>query len=210
MQIPAQSRFLDPSLGREKVTDVIKMSIEWFDACQHNPEIAEETEAFIEGVREVNPHVLVYLDSISSSWRQVRQYHYWIMGRYPEMIISHYLNSDQVRPFRDAGAANMMVQINPQEFQPEAGQFFVYHDRTVKILKDVVTKKVGLLSIAGVNHGYNFYNYDLFLDILRPHLKLVRDVPELRAVLGKNRPTKKPTKAEVRADELDAQQKKLR
>jgi hypothetical protein len=202
--------FLDPALGREKIVDIVKMSIEWFDAYKHNPEIAAETEAFIEGIRQVNPNVLVYLDSIAYSWRQVRAYHYWIMDRYPEMIISHYLNGDQVEPFRAAGAANLMVQINPQEFQPEAGQFFVYHDRTVKILKEVVAKKVTLLSIAGVNYGYSHYNYDLFLDLIRPHLNLVRAVPELRAGLGRNRPARKVTPAGFREDELDAQKKGLR
>jgi hypothetical protein len=202
--------FLDPSLGRDKVTDIVKMSIEWFDAYKHNPNIAEETEAFIEGVRSVNPGVLVYLDSIGGRWRQVRQFHNWIMGRYPEMIISHYLNADQVEAFRAAGAANMMVQINPQEFQPDDGQFFVFHDRTVKILKEVVAKKVPLLSISGVNYGYSHYNYDLFLDILRPHLNLVRTVPELRAVLGKNRPVNKAAPADVRAEELETQRKRAR
>ncbi len=197
--------FLDPSLGPEKVTDVIKLSIEWFDAYRHNPEIAEETEAFIEGVREVNPQVFVYLDSIGQLWRQPRAFHYWVMSRYPKIIISHYLNADQVPAFRAAGAANMMVQINPQEFQPEDGQFFVYHDRTVKLLKDVVAKKVGLLSIAGVNYGYNFYNYDLFLDILRPHLNLAKSVEELRSVLGENRPTRAITKDDVRAEEAETQ-----
>ena len=193
--------FMDPSLGREKCTDIVKMSIEWFDAYQHNPEIAAETEAFIEGVREVNPEVLVYLDSIGGAWRQVRAYHYWIMGRYPEMIISHYLNSDQVGPFRAAGAANIMVQVNPQEFQPDDGQFFVFHDRTVRILKDVMARRVSLISIAGVNYGYNFYNYDLFLDIVRPHLELVRNVAELRSALGKNRPSRQVSIENVRAEE---------
>ena len=200
--------FLDPSLGRDRVTDVVKMSIEWFGAYQHNPEIARETEEFVEGVRAVNPGVLVYLDSIGGPWRQVRAYHHWIMGRYPEMIISHYLNSEQVDPFRAAGAANLMVQVNPQEFQPDSGQFFVFHDRTVKILKDVVAKKVTLLSIAGVNHGYSFYNYDLFLDVIRPHMNLVRNVAALRSALGKNRPAKPVTISDVRAEERAWQEKR--
>lgn len=199
------SSFLDPSLGPERTTDIIKLSIEWFDAYKHNPHIAEETEAFIEGVRKVNPEVFVYIDSIAGAWLRPRAYHYWLMGRYPKIMISHYLYSEQLAAFRGAGAANMMVQINPQEFQPEKGQFFVFHDRTVEILKDVVAKRVHLLSIAGVNYGYSFYNYDLFLDILRPHLNLAKDVAELRAVLKENRPSKKVTKADVRAEEAKAQ-----
>jgi hypothetical protein len=158
----------------------------------------------------VNPQVLVYLDSIGGSWRQVRAYHYWILDRYPEMIISHYLNAEQVESFRAAGAANVMVQVNPQEFQPDDGQFFVFHDRTVKILKELVAKKVSLLSIAGVNYGYNYYNYDLFLDLVRPHLNLVGTVPELRAALGRNRPARRVTPAGVRADEVEARKKRVR
>ncbi|MCC6344658.1 MAG: hypothetical protein IT166_20830 [Bryobacterales bacterium] len=196
--------FLDPSLGKARVTDVIKMSIEWLDAYKHNPEIAEETEAFIEGIREVNPEVLVYVDSMTHDWGKPRAYHYWLMARYPKIIISHYLNSEQVPAFRAAGAANMMVQINPQEYVPENGQFFVYHDRTVKMLKDVVTKKVSLLSIAGVNYGYQFYNYDLFLDILRPHVNLAGTVAGLRAGVKESHPARHVTKADVRAEEAAA------
>ena len=202
----AQS-FLDPALGREERTDVIKMSIEWFGAYRHNPEIAPETEHFIEGIRDVNPKVLVYLDSIGGAWRQVRAYHSWIMSRYPEIIISHYLNTDQVEAFRAAGAANMMVQINPQEFQPDDGQFFVFHDRTVKSLKEVVARKVTLLSVAGVNYGYNAYNYDLFLDVIRPYLGLVKDVEALRAVLGTNKPVRQITMEQVRSEELAAKKR---
>ena len=75
--------FLDPSLGREKVTDIIKVSVDWFDARKGNPEIAEETEAFIEGVRQVNPDVFIYLDSARDTWALPRAFHYWIMDRYP-------------------------------------------------------------------------------------------------------------------------------
>ena len=189
--------FLDPSLGPERSTDVIKLSIEWLDAYDHNPNIAEETEAFITGVRDVNPDVFIYLDSIAGAWREVRKYHNWVMQKYPKMIISHYLYAEQVERFRAAGAKNIMVQVNPQEFRPEKGQFFVFHDRTVKILRDVVEREVPLLSIAGVNHGYNHYNYDLFLDIVRPHLNLLKNVSELQSLLEDNKPKESATKQEV-------------
>ncbi len=178
--------------------DVIKLSIEWFGAYKRNPEMAGEVEAFLEACREVNPAVLVYVDSIGGIWRRPQVFHKWLLGRFPGTILSHYLNTKQVDAFRAMGARNMMVQVNPSETWGNGGQFFIYHDRTVDSLKDVVRKRVRYLSLAGVNYGYSHYNYDFFLDVIRPHLKLVRTVEELRKTLVKDRIATPPTEEDVK------------
>jgi hypothetical protein len=132
-------------------------------------------------------------------WRRPCPFHRWLLSRFPGTIVSHYLGTSQVEAFRDAGARNLMVQINPSEIESKAGQFFIYHERTVDFLKDVVGKRVRYLSLAGVNFGYSRYNYDLFLEVVRPHLALADDVQELRASMVPDEIAEPVTKEEVRA-----------
>lgn len=175
--------WLGAQIPKESRADIVKLSIEWFDAYRDNPKLSEEVEAFFLACRRVNPDVLVYVDSIGGKWRQPQPFHRRLLRRFPGTIISHYLNTDQVEPFRRIGARNMMVQINPSELARPAGQFFIYHDETVAFLQDVVKKRVRYLSLAGVNFGYNRYNYDLFLEIVRPHLALAPNMEALRKTL---------------------------
>jgi hypothetical protein len=72
-----------------------------------------------------------------------------------------------------------MVQINPSEMEKTAGQFFIYHKETVASLQEIVKKKVRFVSLAGVNFGYSRYNYDLFLEVIRPHLALAPNLEVL-------------------------------
>ncbi len=193
--------WLGPQIPRESRPDIIKLSIEWFGGWSLNPEMAVEVEAFFEAVKEVSPDTLIYVDSIGGFWRQPQVFHRWLLKRYPGTIISHYLNTDQIPAFRAIGAHNLMVQVNPSEKLKEGGQFFIYHDFTVKLLKDVVHHRVRFISLAGVNFGYQRYNYELFLDVIRPHLKLARSVAELRRELVMKPPSQGPSTADV-ADSL--------
>lgn len=181
--IPWLETWLGSKVPAEQRADIIKLSLEWFHAYGFNPNIADEVEAFFEACHKMNPDVLIYIDSIGGRWRSPCPFHSWLLKRFPGTILSHYLGTSQVEAFRAMGARNMMVQINPSEIEGKAGQFFVYHDKTVDFLKDAVRKKVRYLSLAGVNFGYSRYNYDLFLEVIRPHLGLARNVKELRASL---------------------------
>ena len=107
------------------------------------------------------------------------------------------------------GARNMMVQINPSEIREGAGQFFIYHRETVGFLKDAVRKKVRYLSLAGVNYGYSRYNYDLFLDVIRPHLDLAEDVRALRASIVPDEITEPATPVTVRKGLLEERREAL-
>ena len=156
-------------------------------------------EAFFTACAKVNPEVLISIDSIGGRWRNPCPFHRWLLQRHPGTILSHYLGTAQVDAFRAMGARNMMVQINPCEIDKKAGQFFIYHDKTVDFLKDAVRKKVRYLSLAGVNFGYNRYNYDLFLEVVRPHLDLVTDLKSLRASLIPDEVAEPATAAEVKA-----------
>jgi hypothetical protein len=90
-----------------------------------------------------------------------------------------------------------MVQINPSELEKPAGQFFIYHRETVASLQEVVRKQVRYVSLAGVNFGYSRYNYDLFLDVIRPHLALAPDLETLRKSLRPDEITGTTTKDDV-------------
>lgn len=191
--------WLGDGVPPESRTDIVKLSIEWFGAWGLNPEISAEVEAFFVAAKEVSPDTLIYVDSISGIWRTPLPFHRWLLKRFPGTIISHYLNTDQVPAFREMGARNMMVQINPSEEPGPAGQFFIYHDRTVKKLKDVVDARVRFVSLAGVDYGYNRYNYDLFLNVIRPHLALARSLDEVRAAIAPEAFADAPTADEVAA-----------
>jgi len=190
--------WIGPQIPAHERPDIIKLSLEWFGAYRLNPDIAEEVEAFFLAVRDVNPDVLVYVDSIGGLWRKPQDFHRWLLSRFPGTILSHYLNADQVPAFRKMGARNMMVQINPSETAEKGGQFFIYHERTVKWLKDVVRHRVRYLSLAGVNFGYSRYNYGLFLEIIRPHLNLAKTLSEIRSSLRPDQIKQKATKENVR------------
>jgi hypothetical protein len=176
---PWLQTWIGPQVPQARRADIIKLSIEWFGAYRNNPNIAPELEAFIEACGKVNPQVLVYVDSIGGKWQKPQPLHRWLLHRYPGTILSHYLETSQVSAFRDMGARNMMVQINPCEMGPGA-HLFLYYDRTVASLKDIVAKRVRYLSLAGVNYAYSRRDFDLFLDVIRPHLRLAADVPSLR------------------------------
>jgi hypothetical protein len=191
--------WIGPDVPPEKRPDIIKLSLEWFGAYQMNPDIADEVEAFMLACEKVNPEVLVYVDSIGGRWRRPCPFHRWLLSRFPGTIVSHYLGTSQIEAFRDTGARNLMVQINPSEIESKAGQFFIYHERTVDFLQDAVGKRVRYLSLAGVNFGYSRYNYDLFLEVVRPHLALAEDVEALRASLLPDEVAEPVTKDEVRA-----------
>lgn len=105
-------------------------------------------------------------------------------------------------PFRDIGARNMMVQINPCEAVRAGAHFFLYYDKTVASLKDVVGKRVRYLSLAGVNYAYSRRDFDLFLDVVRPHLSLAPDVASLRKSIVPDEVSKPASKEEVRAQLL--------
>ncbi|NUQ70338.1 MAG: hypothetical protein HUU17_05890 [Chthonomonadales bacterium] len=198
--VPWLRSWIGPDVPEKSRADIIKLSIEWFGAWAPNPEIALEVEAFFDAVQEVSPGTLVYVDSIGGLWRQPLAFHRWLLRRFPGVILSHYLNTDQVPAFRAIGARNLMVQVNPSEKFEEAGQFFIYHDFTVQLLKDAVAQRLRFLSLAGVNMGYSRYNYDLFLDVIRPHLKLAHSVQELRASVDRTVPADGPGPDEVAAD----------
>ncbi len=191
--------WVGPDVPKERRADIIKLSLEWFQAYGYNPAIADEVEAFMEAAKVVCPDVLVYIDSIGNIWKTPQPFHSWLLGQYPGTIVSHYLGTEQVEAFRAMGARNMMVQINPCELEKGAGQFFIYHDQTVRFLKDIVKARVPYVSLAGVNFGYNRYNYDLFLDILRPHLALAKDLDFLRATIVPDEIADPATKEEVAA-----------
>lgn len=197
--VPWLRAWLGPEVPQAARADIVKLSLEWFGAYRNNPRIADDIEAFFTACHEVNPDVLIYLDSISGLWRQPQPFHRWFLQRFPGTIISHYLNTDQIDAFRAIGARNMMVQINPSELLKPAGQFFIYHQETVAALKDVVSKRVRYLSLAGVNFGYQRYNYDLLLEVIRPHLDLAPDLATLRASLRAEKVEGTVSKAAVRA-----------
>jgi len=200
--------WIGPGVPVESQVDIIKLSLEWFGAYSYNPDIATEVASFLQACRKINPHVLIYIDSIGGVWRRPQPFHRWLLSRFPGTIISHYLNTEQVEAFGAQGARNVTVQINPSESAETGGQFFIYHDKTVHFLKDVVKKRVRYLSLAGVNFGYSRYNYDLFLEVIRPHLKLARDLQELTAAIVPDRIAKPATEQEVRAWLLGKQKEK--
>lgn len=195
--VPWLRSWLGPDVPKAARADIVKLSLEWFGGYRNNPRIAEEVETFFDACREVNPEVLIYLDSISGIWRQPQPFHRWFLQRFPGTIISHYLNTDQIDAFRATGARNLMVQINPSEMEKPAGQFFIYHKETVASLQEIVRKKVRFVSLAGVNFGYSRYNYDLFLEVIRPHLALAPDLAALRKSLQPDEVTGSTTKADV-------------
>jgi hypothetical protein len=200
--------WLGPQVPAESRVDIVKLSIEWFGAWQLNPEIAVEVEAFFEAVKEVSPETLVYVDSVSGLWKTPQPFHRWLLKRFPGTILSHYLNTDQIPAFHAIGARNLMVQVNPSEKDKPAGQFFIYHDFTVQLLKDVVAQRLRFVSLAGVNFGYNRYNYELFLELLRPHLKLARSVSELRAALQPEVTQNAPTAEDVARSLVELKRKR--
>lgn len=195
--VPWLQSWIGPQVPEQARADIIKLSIEWFGA--YNAMNAEEVEAFFVACQQVNPDVLIYVDSIGGFWRQPQPFHRWLLHRFPGTILSHYLNTEQVGAFREIGARNLMVQINPSETWETAGQFFIYHDKTVASLKDAVDKRVRYISLAGVNFGYNRYNYDLFLEVIRPHLNLAPDVETLRKSIVSDDIVNPATAREVKA-----------
>ncbi|MBN2023612.1 MAG: hypothetical protein JW809_12575 [Pirellulales bacterium] len=200
--------WIGPSVPKTRRADIIKLSIEWFGAFGNNPDIAAELEAFFEASREVNPQVLVYVDSIGGKWRQPQPLHRWLLSQYPGTIVSHYLNVDQVEAFREIGARNMMVQINPCEaVLGGPAHLFLYFHETVTFLRKAMRQRVRYVSLAGVNYAYSRRDFDLFLEVIRPHLALVPDVDSLRKTLVADEIRDPATKEEVRAELLDARRK---
>lgn len=203
--------WLGPEVPKARRADIIKLSLEWFQAYHNNPEIADELEAFFEAVGEVNPDVLVYVDSISGKWRKPQPLHRWLLRRYPGTILSHYLNVDQVDAFRKMGARNMMVQINPSEaILGGPAHLFLYFHETVAFLQKAMESRVRYVSLAGVNYAYSRRDFDLFLEVLRPHLRLAHDVETLRKSLAPDAVREHVTKEQVRDQLLEERQKRNR
>jgi hypothetical protein len=192
--------WIGPEVPKARRADIVKLSIEWFNAFGNSPTLAHEVEAFIEAAREVNPDVLVYLDSIGGKWRKPQPFHRWLLTRYPGTILSHYLNVDQVDAFRSIGARNMMVQINPCEaVLGGPAHLFLYFHETVAFLQKAMEKRVAYVSLAGVNYAYSRRDFDLFLEVLRPHLQLAPDVESLRKSLVPDEIAEPATKDEVKS-----------
>jgi len=201
--------WLGKRVAKPKRADIIKLSIEWFGAYGYNPSMADQLEAFMRAAGKVDPDVIVYVDSIGGKWRTPQPLHRWLLHRFPGTIVSHYLNTSQVGAFRAAGARNMMVQINPCEAGP-AAHLFLYHDKTVAALKDVIRQRVRYLSLAGVNYGYNRRSYELFLEVIRPHLRLAPDVPSLRRSIIPDEVSRPASKKQVLADLIGARVRRER
>jgi hypothetical protein len=192
--------WVGPQVSRQRRPDIIKLSIEWFGAYGYCPALADHVDAFMQACREVAPDVLVYVDSIGGSWQRPQPFHRWLLRQFPGTILSHYLNTVQVEAFRTMGARNMMVQINPSEVGANAAaHLFLYHDRTVAALKDVARRRVRYVSLAGVNYGYSRRNYDMFLEVIRPHLRLAPDLASLRGSLVPDQVREPVTKERVKA-----------
>jgi hypothetical protein len=192
--------WVGPEVPKARRADIIKLSIEWFGAFGNPPNLAHEIEAFFEAGKEVNPEVLIYVDSIGGQWRRPQPLHRWLLSQYPGTIISHYLNVDQVDAFREMGARNMMVQINPCEaVLGGPSHLFLYFHETVEFLQKAMKKRVRFVSLAGVNYAYDRRAFDLFLDVIRPHLRLASDVDELRKSLVPDRIAEPVTKEGVRS-----------
>ncbi|MBN2131128.1 MAG: hypothetical protein JW741_16630 [Sedimentisphaerales bacterium] len=191
--------WLGADVPAERRADVLKLNLDLFGGGEDNPDMAEAVEPFLLACRQVCPGTVICLTSSDISRDRPHPFYQWVLSRFPGTIISHYLNTDQIEPFRAAGARNMMVQINPCELFGPAGQYFIYHQETVTFLKNIRDKRVRYLSLAGVNMGYCRRNYDLFLDVVRPHLRLVRDIPELRRTVLRDEIVDPPTKEEVKA-----------
>ncbi|NLE38487.1 MAG: hypothetical protein GX621_10730 [Pirellulaceae bacterium] len=194
--------WLGPDVPKAKRADIIKLSIEWFGGWHKQPKnMAHELDAFFKAAKKVNPDVLVYIDSMGGPWLEPQTLHRWLLSEYPGTIVSHYLNTKQVPAFREMGARNMMVQINPCEAGHGIGcHLFLYFDDTVRSLKDIVKQRVRYVSLAGVNYAYSRRDFDLFLDVIRPHLSLAKDLESLRASIVPDEITQPATKEEVRAE----------
>jgi len=194
--------WLGPEVPKPRRADVVKLSIEWFGGWSPHPaNMADELDAFFRACKKVNPETLVYLDSIGGKWYKPQVLHRWLLSAYPGTIISHYLNTAHVDDFRKMGARNMMVQINPCEAGQGIGcHLFLYFDDTVRSLKDIVAKRVRYVSLAGVNYAYSRRDFDLFLDVIRPHLKLAKDMESLRASIVPDEVSQPATKQDVRAE----------
>ena len=196
--------WIGKDVPKQRRADVIKLSIEWFGAFGNNPEIANQLEAFFEAAKEVNPDVLVYVDSIGGKWKIPQPLHRWLLSKYPKTIVSHYLNVDQVDAFRKMGARNMMVQINPCEaVLGGPAHLFLYVNETTKFLQKAMKKNVRYVSLAGVNYAYSRRDFEIFLKVIRPHLKLAKNVEEIRKSLVQDEISKPVTKEEVRAELLE-------
>lgn len=202
--------WLGPDVPETKRADIIKLSIEWFDGWNEHPkDMAHELDAFFKSVEKVNPNVLVYIDSMGGRWYTPQILHRWLLSERPGTILSHYLNTKQVPDFREMGARNLMVQINPCESGFGVGcHLFLYYDDTVNSLKDVVANRVNYLSLAGTNYAYSRRDFDLFLDVIRPHLNLAKDLKSLRESIVPDEVKQPATKEEVRAAYLNEKRAK--
>ena len=190
--------------------DIIKLSIEWFGAFRNPPNIAYELEAFFAGgPRSQSGDVSSMSTRSAGNGGGPSRLHRWLLHEYPGTIISHYLNVDQVDAFREMGARNMMVQINPCEaVLGGPAHLFLYFHETVEFLQKAMKKRVRYVSLAGVNYAYSRRDFDLFLEVLRPHLRLASNVDELRKSLVPDEIAAPVTKEDVKAQLLELQEQK--
>lgn len=181
--------FLSPEHGAG-VVDVIKLSMEWIGGYQHDYRMVRYIDTIIEVVSEVNPSVLVYVDSIGNEWRKVRQAHRYLLGRHPYILMMlHNANPiggndggasvEMVSEFRKEGFRNLMLQINPNE----GSQCFYFVDRTRMSVRNFIELDMPFVSFAGANLGYDRKQLERIVSPLRSKLFLVKNIQELRSKL---------------------------
>jgi hypothetical protein len=195
--------WLGPDVPKARRADIVKLSVEWFGGGRKElpKNMVEELDAFIQAAKKVNPDVLVYFDSIGGRWYEPQALHRWLLSAYPGTMVSIYRHTPNVDSFREMGARNMMVQINPCEAGRGTGcHLFLYFDATVNSLKEVVAKRVCYLSLAGANYAYNRRDFDLFLEVIRPHLRLAADMNSLRKSIVPDEIGRPATKEEALTD----------
>jgi hypothetical protein len=189
--------FLDPELGK-RVPDIVKLGMEPLQLYSNDPYLPRMVENFIEAIREVNPRVLVYIDSIGGFWSKPSMLHFWLMNRYPELIISHYTTASQVPAFQTVGARNMMVQINPNpnESGPGLTGEVSWVEGAFKLLSEALGYRIKYLEVSG-QYAYQREIWQGFARFIRPQVDLVHSVDELRSTVERNIPLLNCQRSEV-------------
>lgn len=182
--------FLAPELGG-RAPDIVKLSLEPLGAYANNPDLAYVVGNYLDAVRQVNPKTLVIVDSVSGFWCFPSEFHFWLMSKYPEIIISHYTRVGEVAAFELMGARNMAVQLNPGPLSSgfvHTGQKDSV-DGALAQLEEAYPYKVRYLELSG-QHFYDREVWSKLADSMRPHLKLARNAEELRTSLRKSAPAR--------------------
>ncbi|MBI2844168.1 MAG: hypothetical protein HYX78_12270 [Armatimonadetes bacterium] len=189
--------FLDPKLG-SRTPDIVKLSLEPLGAYANNPDLAYVVGNYLDAVRQVNPKVLVMVDSISGFWCFPSEFHFWLMSKYPDVIISHYTRVGEVAAFELLGARNMAVQLNPGPLSSG----FVHTGQkdwvagALAQLEEAYYYKVRYLELSG-QHFYDRAVWSKLADSMRPHLKLAHNLGDLRASLQNSVPARMCSEQDV-------------